>query len=254
MTPVAAFSAAGLLALAGWRVGWLTPGGAAAAGIVGGIIFWRAGFAGAVLLGTFFVSASILGEVNRRREGKQNAPARDARQVLANGSWAAIGTLLLTAAPAVGWAAFTGALNAAQADTWATEVGMARAARARLITSGRVVPAGTSGAISLPGTAGGITGAILLSGIALYLGLPLTVAAGALLGGIAGMLADSLLGATAQGRFFCDRCNAISERSRHRCGTQGRWEGGLRWLDNDGVNFVATAVGAAIAAAWCRLW
>ncbi|GBD32231.1 hypothetical protein HRbin33_01195 [bacterium HR33] len=254
MTSLAAFGAAGLLALAGWRIGWLTPGGAAAGWLIGGTVFWRAGPVGAVLLGTFFISANLLGNLRARGGRKRTAATRDARQVLANGTWAALGTLILPAAPALGWATFAGALNAAQADTWATELGIARSATARLITSGRPVPAGTSGAVTLAGTLGGVSGAILLSGIAFSLGLSLSLASGALLGGIAGMLADSLLGATAQGRFYCEVCQAISERRRHLCGRTGRWEGGLRWLDNDGVNFLATAVGAATAVAWARLW
>ncbi len=216
-------------------------------------MFWRAGVSGAVLLGTFFVSASLLGSLVGGGERRRGAP-RDARQVLANGSWAALGTLIFPVSPALGWAMFVGALNAAQADTWATELGMARSSTARLITDGRSVPAGTSGAITLAGTLGGICGAILLSGIALSLGLSVSAAGGALLGGLAGMLADSFLGAMAQGRFYCEECQVISERRRHRCGNDGRWEGGLRWLDNDGVNFLATAAGAAAAVVWSRLW
>lgn len=253
MTPVLAFGAGALLSLAGWRIGWLTPGGAVAGWVIGGTVFWQAGVSGAVLLGTFFVSASLLGGLVRGGE-RRRAAARDARQVLANGSWAALGTLILPVSPSLGWAMFAGALNAAQADTWATELGMARSTAARMITDGRPVPAGTSGAITLAGTLGGICGAILLSGIALSLGLPLTSAGGALVGGLAGMLADSFLGAMAQGRFYCEACEVISERRRHRCGNDGRWEGGLRWLDNDGVNFLATAVGAATAVVWSRAW
>jgi uncharacterized protein (TIGR00297 family) len=253
MTPLLAFSASGVLALTGWRIGWLTPGGTTAAWLVGGTVFWGAGVSGAILLGTFFVSANLLGHLRRKKEGNQTRP-RDARQVLANGSWAALGSLILPAAPTLGWATFVGALNAAQADTWATELGMAGSATARLITNGRPVPAGTSGGITLGGTIGGLCGAILLSGVALSLGLSPTLASGALLGGVAGMLADSFLGASAQGRFYCEACQAMSERNHHHCGNQGRWEGGLRWVDNDGVNLVATAVGAAVAVTWSLLW
>ncbi len=253
MTLLLAFCAAGVLALAGWRIGWLTPGGAVAGWAIGGTVFWRAGVSGAVLLGTFFISANVLGSLAGGTE-RRRAAARDARQVLANGSWAALGTLILPAAPALGWATFAGALNAAQADTWATELGMARSTTARLITDGRAVPAGTSGAVTIAGTLGGICGAILLSAVAFSVGLSFAAASGGFLGGLVGMLADSYLGATAQGRFYCEKCQSISERRRHHCGRNGRWDGGLRWLDNDGVNFVATAVGAAAAAGWSRLW
>jgi uncharacterized membrane protein len=71
--------------------------------------------------------------------------------------------------------------------------------------------------------------------------------------GVAGMLADSLLGATLQGRFYCAACGLPSERTVHRCGNDTRLEGGLAALSNDGVNLLATAVGGGLGAAWWAL-
>ena len=66
------------------------------------------------------------------------------------------------------------------------------------------------------------------------------------------MVMDSLLGGTVQGRFHCSRCNQPSEWAIHRCGTPTHLSGGWTWLNNDGVNFLATALAAG--AAWIVWW
>jgi uncharacterized membrane protein len=61
------------------------------------------------------------------------------------------------------------------------------------------------------------------------------------------MLADSLLGATLQGKYECPACDARFERGTTVCHEPVRLTRGWEWLDNDGVNFAATLVGAAVA-------
>jgi uncharacterized membrane protein len=80
-------------------------------------------------------------------------------------------------------------------------------------------------------------------------GWPLPAVAGALVGGVAGTTADSLLGATVQARRWCDTCSAATERVLHICGRRTEPAGGLPWLDNDGVNLAATIAGAGVALA-----
>jgi uncharacterized membrane protein len=65
--------------------------------------------------------------------------------------------------------------------------------------------------------------------------------------GFAGSLVDSVLGAIVQEVRFCDRCLLESELRRHRCGTRTRRIRGVSWCNNDTVNAIATAVGAATA-------
>ena len=201
---------------------WLTVAGAAAALAVGTATVWGMGWRGLLLLLAFFVSGSLL-----TRGGGQ----RNARQVIANGGVAAAAALLGA------WPAFAGALAAAAADTWATEIGAYSPTPPRLITSGVSVPRGANGGITLLGTAGGVLGAAVIGGLFWLLGPRATgpgsahpgwgpaVVVGA---GVLGMLLDSLLGATLQGRED-------------------------KWLDNDGVNFAMTLAGAGIAAAAWRL-
>jgi uncharacterized protein (TIGR00297 family) len=237
------------LAAAGWRLGWLTGGGAVAAVFVGAAVFW-AGPGPAVALGVFFVSGSALTSVNRRA-GKTSDDSerggRTARQVFANGGVAALGALLTHVAPEAGWCVVLGSLSAAQADTWATEIGARARQRPRLITTLRPVPAGTSGGMTGLGTTSGVAGATVLAISGFLVGAPHALAA--FVGGVAGLLIDSLLGATVQGRFYCDGCGQETERRVHRCGARTRCRRGLGWLDNDAVNAGATLAGAGISLA-----
>ncbi|HYL55728.1 MAG TPA: DUF92 domain-containing protein [Gemmatimonadales bacterium] len=218
---------------------WLTPGGLVAACGVGFGVAWGLGWPGLAVLAAFFLSGSLLTQLAERR-----APSRNARQVLANGGVAAVAALLGS------WSAAAGAIAAAAADTWATEIGAFSPLPPRLVTSGRRVTRGTSGGITALGTLGGVAGATLIAGLVVSLS-PRGVAPGVatlVSAGVAGMLADSLLGATLQGKYECPACDARFERGNTVCHEPVRLTTGWRWLDNDAVNFAATLIGAAIAA------
>ncbi len=206
---------------------------------VGFGVAWGLGWPGLAVLAAFFLSGSLLTQLAERR-----APSRNARQVLANGGVAAMAALLGS------WSAAAGAIAAAAADTWATEIGAFSPLPPRLATSWRRVTRGTSGGITALGTLGGVAGATLIAGLAVWLA-PRGVAPGfatLVSAGFAGMLADSLLGATLQGKYECPACDARFERGNTVCHEPVRLTTGWRWLDNDAVNFAATLVGAAVAA------
>jgi len=189
-------------------VKWLTGRGVAAALGVGLATGYGLGWRGLLLLLGFFVSSSLLSKKTSRNH----------RQVIANGGIAALSALLGS------WLAFAGALAAATADTWATEIGRFSPTPPRLITNGARVPAGTDGGMTLLGTVGGIAGAGLIAGLAVGLGpggSGLGLAMRVAVAGIIGVLLDSLLGATVQGK--------------------------VRWGENDAGNLAATLTGAACA-------
>jgi uncharacterized protein (TIGR00297 family) len=219
-------------------VRWLTRGGLVAACAVGAGTTWGLGWGGLALLAAFLLSGSLLTQLAERQ-----GPGRTARQVLANGGVAAIAGLLGA------WTAAAGAIAAAAADTWATEIGAFSPFPPRLITSGRRVTRGTSGGITLLGTAGGVAGAATIAWLAGVLG-PRGVAPGLATltsAGVTGMLADSLLGATLQGKYQCPACDARFERAHTVCHQPVQLTAGWGWLDNDGVNLAATVCGAAVA-------
>jgi uncharacterized protein (TIGR00297 family) len=219
---------------------------------VGSAVLVGTGWKGGGVLAAFFVSSNLVSRGAPRPAGLDpKGERRDARQVLANGGAAGCAALLGSRDPDLALWLLTAALAAAAADTWATALGSHSAVPPRLLTSGRIVPPGTGGGVTPLGTAGGAAGALLVATAgALASGLPALLPVAGLVG-FGGMALDSALGATAQGRFRCPRCGERSEWPRHRCGAGTIHEGGLAWLDNDGVNLASTTAAAALAwAAW----
>jgi uncharacterized protein (TIGR00297 family) len=210
-----------LIAAASVRLQLLTPGGGAAAIVIGTLTFGFGGWGPALLLGTFFASSSALTRWRRDRKGSAGGrAARTAAQVFANGA--------VAAALAVMWsqghspaavAAFTAAVAASTADTWATEVGLLSSQPPRMITTWRVVPPGISGGVTWLGTGAAIAGAGVIAGGAWLLDVPAWIP---WLTGVGAMLLDSVLGATVESR--------------------------LPGITNDTVNFLASLAAAAAGA------
>ena len=251
---VLAFLLSGLVAaLAYWR-GSLAPSGAAGALVVGTVIYGFGGWVWGVLLALFFISSSLLSHYKEREkravaEKFDKGHRRDWGQVLANGGAGATIALLHGFFPSPLWLPlFLGTMATVTADTWATELGTLSSRHPRLITTGRIVPVGTSGGISPFGTAVSFAGGLL---IGLAAGLMtqnnivgLTFIGG--IGGLAGSLADSFLGATVQQIFQCDVCQKETEKKFH-CGQPTRPLRGWGWMNNDMVNFLSSIFGGATA-------
>jgi uncharacterized protein (TIGR00297 family) len=125
-----------------------------------------------------------------------------------------------TAVETVARLCFLGSIATALGDTLASEIGGAFD-RPRLLTTLERVDPGTDGAVTWQGELAGLTGAGIVGAIGALLfpgGVPL--AAAVVGGGLIGTTADSLLGATVEGRR----------------------------LGNGSVNFLATAAGGTAAA------
>lgn len=211
-----------------------------------------AGWSWSALLVAHFVAASALSKTGEARKAPLLTPIlekgdeRDARQVLANGGVFVLAAIAYMVSKSPAWYALgAGALAASAADTWATEVGTLARHDPVSIVSGKRVPPGTSGGITLWGWSAAFGGALFIAAGAAFARWPVSFTAVAL-GGMAGALSDSLLGATIQCRRWCDSCEKPTERNVHVCGTRTRVSGGYRWVDNDAVNAISSVVGALI--------
>ena len=246
------------IALLAWRGRTLDATGAVAAAVVGTVAILAGWDWGALLL-VFFVAGSALSRIGGDAKTARIASIvdkgsrRDMWQVLANGgaflvaatAWIASPSLMVRAAGA-------GALAAAAADTFATEIGTLSRQPPRMVLGGHRVAPGTSGAVTTLGSVAAFVGAALIAVVAWMLGWSETTAWAAFVGGVGGATIDTMLGATLQSRRYCPRCDARTERRRHRCGERTLAAGGLQWCDNDAVNALATAAGGLLAALTAR--
>jgi uncharacterized protein (TIGR00297 family) len=247
---VAGLVAAAAIAAVARRAHSLSTSGAVAATVVGAACV-AAGWDWGALLMVFFVTSTLLSRVGRSAKEErtraivEKGGERDVVQVLANGGVFGLSAALFAVRPSPLWQALgVGALAAATADTWATEIGTLAGGHPRSIISLQTVPRGTSGGITLAGTLASIAGSFIIAAAAALCHWPPTIAWWAVVGGIVGSLADSLLGARWQSRRWCATCNIQTERRVHPCGTTTVPAGGVLWLDNDAVNALSTVLGA----------
>jgi len=213
---------------------------------------------------------------------------RDLGQALANGGAATIFAVLSGSAMVlfnyeaelVLFVAMMGALATVNADTWATELGILSKSSPRLITTLKQVEPGTSGGISRAGLFAAFGGATFISLMYFYLLVAVSLLAliivadestamrtielapgirfygnsspifiaSVILGGVAGSLFDSFLGATVQAMYYREARHKETEKKFERDGTPNKPIRGWRWLNNDWVNFISSVFGAGTAA------
>jgi uncharacterized protein (TIGR00297 family) len=169
-------------------------------------------------------AATRFGRASKEAMGTAEAKTgRRTSQILANLGAAGLCASGGGAHTAALMAACLAALAEATADTVSSEMGQvfagSRWGATLLITTGRRVPAGTDGAISLAGTAFGVAAALAIALVSPYGHTlrPLLVVFGA---SCVGLFFDSVLGATVERK---------------------------GWLGNDLVNFSSTVFAAALA-------
>jgi uncharacterized protein (TIGR00297 family) len=248
MPPLLALGLSLAIAAGGWATRALTRTGTAAATLIGSLILWRTGWPGMAALGAFFIGSSLISRLAPDRSVTAldaKGSTRDAWQVMANGGAAALGAILSRSDDAALWVV-TASLAGAAADTWATSCGGWSRKSPRHILTWMPVPPGTSGGITVVGTAGALAGAATVGAAAALSAGRLVLFPLSLVVGMLGMTADSIIGAAWQGRFHCPACGLATERSVHRCGSPTTAAGGLAWLTNDGVNGLATGFAAVL--------
>ncbi len=263
----------GLLAPIAYRVRFLDGPGTLIAAVMGLAV---GSTIGPVFLGVLIVFLTVnglftkMGYVKKALLGaaEPKGGARTWRSVVANGLSASIFAVLsIFFFREIFVVGFMSAIATASADTASTEVGLLSGMKPRLITNLSEIEPGFSGGVTPLGFVGGCIGAISIGIIALYIvhtiysvGLLNAVtssdpfipgrsiiryAVAISLGGFLGAVLDSLLGATLQAKYTCNVCSHRTEKAVH-CGVKARLAGGIRHLDNDAVNVIATLLGALI--------
>jgi uncharacterized protein (TIGR00297 family) len=225
-----------VIAALAWRARSIDGPGAVSAILIGTLITAALGLAGLAVMVAFFVVGSSATRVGYRVKAargiaQEKGGARGWRNAWANGGVAA--ALALMAGVTEGETralfvlAYAAAVATAAADTCSSEIGKAYGRRTFLITTLRPVPPGTEGAISLEGTLAGLGGAAIIASVGAVTGLyAWTWAPAIALAGLLGSLAESVIGTVAEKR---------------------------GWLDNDLLNALNTAIGAALVTLMARM-
>jgi uncharacterized protein (TIGR00297 family) len=217
-----------IVAWLGYQAGTVSMSGTLVGALIGITIYAAAGRNAWLLLLATFAVATIASRLGWQRKlllgiAEERRGRRGAGNALANCGVATIAAVAAasTPHPAAALLALATALIAGGSDTVASEIGKAWGRSTFLITSfGRVKP-GTPGAMSLEGTTAGVVSAFGLAALAVWLGqIAWAMIAAVVVGATVGALVESVLGATLEGRGI---------------------------LNNDMLNFINTAVAAAVA-------
>lgn len=217
-----------LVAGAGWAAQTVSVSGVIAGAIIGTIIFACAGAGAWSLLLIAFAVAAVSSRIGYKRKlqlgiAEERGGRRGAANAIANTGFAAGAALLAVMSPyrMEALLAVAAALAAGSSDTVASEIGKAFGRRTFLVIGLKPVAPGTSGALSLEGTAAGIVAAAMLALVAVQTGVvPHAFLLVIVVAATAGSLIESALGATLEGP---------------------------RVLNNDLLNFINTASAAGIA-------
>jgi uncharacterized protein (TIGR00297 family) len=189
------------------------------------LLFASAGPPAFAALTALFVltwAATRLGFRRKQELGvAERGDGRNAWQVLANLGVAALASVFFSLTGNRAWlVAASAALAEAATDTVASEIGQTHRT-ARLITTWQELPAGTDGGVTPLGTAAGAFAGLLVACVAAGAGMiPRAQFWIPCAAGFAGMVVDSILGATVQRR---------------------------GWMNNEAVNLLGTLAAAVIA-------
>ncbi|NLZ76889.1 MAG: DUF92 domain-containing protein [Spirochaetales bacterium] len=250
----------GIVAVGAFAARQLTFGGAVAAFLVGFFPTWILGFGALFSLLFFFVATVILGKISKRLRRvdveriHQKTGRRDMVQVFANGLMALLAAILFTCRQNPAYIIMFGAaVGEAASDSFASEVGILSKHPPVSILTGRPMDRGLSGAISALGLVAAALGALLVAFVvsSSYFEVgPRAVRAASIItvAALFGCLLDSVLGITLQAHYWDETTKRITEKPR----IDGRvlpLERGIRWIDNDMVNFIANVSSALLALA-----
>jgi uncharacterized protein (TIGR00297 family) len=219
-----------LTAWLGYRAKTVSRSGAIAGALVGIVIYCGGGRGAWTLLFATFLAASITSRLGLTRKAllgiaEERGGRRGAGNAMANCGVAAMAAIAAVTTPysSAALLALVAALTAGGSDTVASEIGKAWGRSTFLVTTFRRVRPGTPGGMSIEGTAAGLLAAFALAAIGVALGLiPASAIPAVVAGAAAGALVESALGATLEGPGI---------------------------LNNDMLNFMNTAVAAAVALA-----
>jgi uncharacterized protein (TIGR00297 family) len=232
----------------------LTVGGGVAALVVGSSVYAGFGIKGLIVLGSFFLTSSLLSNLKKEKKSiskdkNEKGERRDFYQVAANGLVPAMTSLFYVVDSDFVWLlAFIVSIASANSDTWASEAGPLSKGMPLHIIQLKKVEAGTSGAVSFLGTVAAFVGALFIAVLGKFLWTDVSYATmlAIALFGFLGNVIDTVLGATVQVTYRCQRCSFLTEKRVH-CNEDTVINSGWRSMNNETVNFLSIFIATSVA-------
>jgi uncharacterized protein (TIGR00297 family) len=245
-----AFAGVAVIAMLSRWLGFLSDSGIVFMALLGIFTFTFGQWQWSLPLVAFFLSSSLLAKLFPKNPSAEaffeKSDKRDAGQVLANGGLPFLFLFLDQYFP--GGLFYTLGLivlSGATADTWATEIGSRFGGKPFHLRTGSRVDAGSSGAISLPGTMASLAGAGFIAAMASpWVGLQIIIYVSIF--GFLVSLIDSILGAWVQLQLKCPDCGKIVETKHHCNNVPTEYHSGLAYIRNNQVNILSMVLAAII--------
>lgn len=234
----------------------ITFSGLLVATLLGVSLYVLGGWCSFAALVLFFILGSTVSRIGKGKKAAAHAlherkGARSIAQVLANG----LPGLLFAAVYRIGanqscQLAVLACFAATMADTFSSEIGILSKKAPISIVTRKPIQRGMSGGITLLGLFGAALGALTVSMLAIpQFGMPGMWAV--IAAGVAGSIIDSVLGATCQAKYqLGEDSQQLTERKSVN-GTPLKLVKGIRWVNNDVVNFVSAFISGLLLAVVC---
>ena len=221
---------------------------------MGNLIYLVTGIGGFILVIEFFIIGYICTRFRfkqKRRKGiaQEKGGIRSWENVVANGfAFSLFGTIYFLTNNELFLVGFITSIAIATGDTLATEIGLLSSKKPRLITNLKEVETGRSGGITILGSLASIFGIIIiiLSSSINGFSFNMNILYVTIIGAFFGILIDSIIGATIQAQYFCNKCNKFTELSIHH-EQQNELMKGYSFIDNNIVNLLATLSGSVLS-------
>ncbi len=241
-----AFTAAAVISFFSFKLKYLTYQGALYQFVLAFLILGFGGWKWTVPILVFFITSSLLSKIKSENKNQaetffEKSDTRDSFQVLANGGLGGLLVLFNAIFPSeLFYMIYVSSLAVVCSDTWGTEIGTLFKNKTFNIIDLKETEQGISGGVSIPGSAGALLGAFIIPLSSLFWLNSIMLVS---ISGFLGNIVDSLLGAVFQVQYLCKGCGKITERKFH-CNSQTSLIKGVKWLNNDSVNFISALAGA----------
>lgn len=216
--------------------------------VFGGIVVW-------ISLIIFFISSSLLTKLHEKKEREKDHKCRNYIQVISNALPAAIFSILFyVQGNIIFLLAAVVAIAASNSDTWASEIGILSKGKTRYIVNFKLAPKGISGGITYLGTVASLLGAFVIAitfvisyGFIVEFEWLFLVEALIILtlGGFAGSIIDSYLGALIQAKYRGIKSGILTEK-KFLPNEGVVLASGLAIITNDMVNLMSTLLSSML--------